>query len=652
MDVRKHRPLIELLSLALGLLVTGPNYRFVAFFLFLIYKLISYLWGDFLFRALQTFPRDFKGLFLLSQVKKEIARRMKEDRGLHEIFLDVVKRHPRKTALVDIERDKSWTFQELNELANQFANYFHKQGFKEGDVVALYMGNCPEFVAAWIGMAKIGVITAWINYNLRLDALKHSITVANAKGVIAAPDLQSAVKEALSTPIPVFVYGDVASGSSGTDLLKALSSMPTTEPPRASSVNFKSVLCYIYTSGTTGLPKAAVMKHFRYYWISMGGRRAFGLDSSDRIYVTMPLYHTAAGILGVGQTVTHGVTCVIRKKFSATNFWKDCVKYECTASQYIGEICRYLLAQPVVPEEELHKVRVMYGNGLRPELWPEFVERFRIQRVGEVYGSTEGNSNIVNTDNHVGACGFFPIYPFLTWLYPLRLVKVDEQTGEIIRENGLCVPCKPGETGEMVGAIRRKDPLMDFVGYVSQGDTDKKVLKDVFKKGDEVFTSGDVLMWDRQGYLYFKDRRGDTFRWKGENCSTTEVEKVLQPVKSVQDATVFGVEIPGMEGRAGMAAIALNTDANVEEEKFLANIGEILDANLPAYARPVFIRLCQKVELTGTFKLVKTNLQKDGFNLAKCGGDKVYYWDSATKKYLCLDRNLFDQIEKGQYNRF
>ena len=229
----------------------------------------------------------------------------------------------------------------------------------------------------------------------------------------------------------------------------------TSEPPVPDGLDFKSILCYIYTSGTTGNPKPAVIKHLRYYWLANGSGIAFSLKSDDLMYVTMPMYHSAAGILGIGQVPVRGATVVIRKKFSASNFWKDCVKYQCTASQYIGEICRYLLASKPCPEERLHNVRVMFGNGLRGEIWPSFVSRFGVKKIGELYGSTEGNSNILNIDSHVGACGFFPIYPFVTPLYPVRLIKVDTETNEIIRDkNGLCISCRPGDTGEMVGMIK------------------------------------------------------------------------------------------------------------------------------------------------------------------------------------------------------
>ncbi|VDM78794.1 unnamed protein product [Strongylus vulgaris] len=364
----------------------------------------------------------------------------------------------------------------------------------------------------------------------------------------------------------------------------------------------------------------------------MGACKSFEITGDDVIYITMPMYHSAAGIMGIGTVIVSGTTAVIRKKFSASNFWKDCVKYSCTASQYIGEICRYLLAQKPCEEEKKHRVRLMWGNGLRAEIWNEFVSRF------------------VNIDNHVGSCGFFPIYPYIGAFYPIRLIKVDQETGELIRdENGLCIPCRPGELGEMVGVIRNKDLLLKFEGYVNKGDTQKKIYRDVFEHGDQVFASGDILYWDKLGYLYFKDRRGDTFRWKGENVSTTEVEGILQPLMSVVDATVYGVEVGKNEGRAGMAAVVLAEGIDVEN--FLVETAKRLIANLAGYAIPVFIRLCKEVDRTGTFKLKKIDLQKQGFDLKLCKGDPVYYWNAAVKGYSLLDTKMQNDIESGVYNR-
>ncbi|KAI6224328.1 AMP-binding enzyme [Aphelenchoides fujianensis] len=385
----------------------------------------------------------------------------------------------------------------------------------------------------------------------------------------------------------------------------------------------------------------------------------------------MPLYHSAAGIIGIGQTIVRGSTAIIRRSFSASEFWSDAIKTDATASQYIGEICRYLLAQPKKDEERRHRIRLMYGNGLRPEIWAEFVERFGIKKIGEFYGSTEGNSNMVNIDSHIGSCGFIPTYPGVHKFYPLRLLKatrtrflqVDPETNELCRDaNGLCIPCKPGDSGEMVGVIKQCVQT-SFAGYLDQTESDKKIIRNVFKPGDAVFSSGDILLWDYDGRLYFKarsftrspliplvqDRRGDTYRWRGENVSTMEVEGVLQPVMSIQDVAVFGVEVRGREGRAGMIGATLVEGGDLNET--LEELADRLPEHLPAYAVPLFLRICKQVDRTGTFKLKKADLQKQGFDPAACNGDLLFYWNADERKYLPLDQQQFEAIQSGVYSR-
>uniref|UniRef100_A0AC34QKV2 Selenium-binding protein n=2 Tax=Panagrolaimus sp. JU765 TaxID=591449 RepID=A0AC34QKV2_9BILA len=622
--------------------------EFIALSLIIIY--ISYYYGDFIYRSYLTLNRDLSGLALLLRVKFDLNRRLRENRGIHELFLDIVKANSDKTAIIDVHNGRSLTFKEFNELSNRFANYFKQNGFKRGDVIALFMENSIEFVAAWIGLAKIGVVTAWINSNLKMEPLAHCVLTSEAKAIITSTQLAPVLtatyeaKHFKNASFKQYCYGDVeTNGLPFINLQKAMDSSPelSSEPPKDPKVDFRSILCFIYTSGTTGLPKAAVMKHFRYYSMVMGSARSFGIYSTDRIYISMPLYHTSAGIIGVGQMLLTGCSCVIRQRFSASNFWKDCVAFECTASQYIGEICRYLLAQPKCEAESQHKMRLMYGNGLRQEIWQDFVDRFRV-RIGELYGSTEGTSNLVNIDGKVGACGFLPISPLTSKMHPVRLVKIDEGTGEVLRrKDGLCIPCRPGETGAMVSTIRKNNPLLIFEGYLNKNETSKKVICNVFRRGDRAFLTGDILHWDRLGYVYFKDRTGDTFRWKGENVSTTEVEAVLMPLKSVADVTVYGVQIQNHEGRAGMAAIVKSPHAAKNNEEFLSEISVKVSSCLASYAIPVFIRITNNVDKTGTFKLVKTHLQKASYNT----DDPVYMWNGAKKRYYSFTKDQKLRLE-------
>lgn len=308
-------------------------------------------------------------------------------------------------------------------------------------------------------------------------------------------------------------------------------------------------------------------------------------------------------------------------------------------AQYIGEMCRYVLAVPPKPTDTQHSVRLIFGNGLRPQIWSEFVERFNIGKVVEFYGATEGNANIGNNDNTIGAIGF--ISRIIPAIYPISIIKVDPVSGEPIRDaRGLCLPCKPNEPGVFIGKIIPNNPSRAFLGYVDKEASKKKVVEDVFRKGDMAFISGDILVADELGYLYFKDRTGDTFRWKGENVSTSEVEAVVSNLINYKDAVVYGVEVRGQEGRAGMAAI-FDPDSEVE----LNVLAEGVRKALPSYARPIFIRVLRKLEMTGTYKLKKVDLQKEGFNPSKIN-DVMYYLDS-TGTYAQLTNEIYDQINNG-----
>lgn len=412
---------------------------------------------------------------------------------------------------------------------------------------------------------------------------------------------------------------------------------------QAKRTGFKSLLAYLYTSGTTGQPKAVVIRHYRYYFMGIAGRLIYGIHGTDTLYIPLPMYHGMAGIAGVGQMIVNGCSIIIRGKFSVHNFWSDCVRHQCTVAIYIGEICRYLLGQPFRPEEAKHKIRLLAGLGLRPAIWREFATRFGIHQIGELYGATEGNATCVNIDYHVGACGFLPLYVSLMPKTSIRLVKLDAVTGDYLRHpNGLCVHCMPGETGEIIGMIRMENPTRRFEGYMDSNETEKKIIHDVEEMGDSAFASGDILHWDELGYLYFKDRRGDTFRWRGENVSSTEVEGVLQNMREIADVAVYGVEIAGEEGQAGMCAVALQQQQaeameEAKEEELIAMIGQRFHANLPAFAIPRYLRVCPHLERTGTFKLKKAELQREGI----CGIDTDSSSSSSEKslKLFIWDRN-------------
>uniref|UniRef100_A0AAR2LHK8 Very long-chain fatty acid transport protein n=1 Tax=Pygocentrus nattereri TaxID=42514 RepID=A0AAR2LHK8_PYGNA len=533
------------------------------------------------------------GLYVLLRVKLWIWRYMRNGSTVPSIFAQTVKHHPNKPALVYEATGETWTFSQLDQLCNAVAHWALSQGWTSGDVVALFMESRPLQVALWLGLAKVGVEAALINFNLRRDSLLHCLGVSGARGLVFAVELAD------------------------------------------------DRLFYIYTSGTTGLPKAAIVVHSRYYRIAAFGYYSFRMRPDDVIYDCLPLYHSAGNIMGVGQCVIHGLTVVVKKKFSASRFWEDCIRHNCTVVQYIGEICRYLLSQPVRPSERGHRVRLAVGNGLRPSVWEAFMERFGIKQIGEFYGATECNCSIANMDGKVGACGFNS--RILPNVYPIRLVKVDEDTMELVRnKEGLCVPCRPGEPGLLVGKINQQDPLRRFDGYASQDATRKKIAHNVFKKNDSAYLSGDVLVMDELGYMYFRDRSGDTFRWKGENVSTTEVEGTLSSMLGQTDVAVYGVAVPGVEGKAGMAAIA-DIAGGFNCESFLREIQKAL----PPYARPVFLRISPHVDTTGTFKIQKTRLQREGYD-PRITTDQIYILNSRAGRYELVNEEVYNALVDGR----
>ncbi|XP_069674178.1 long-chain fatty acid transport protein 4-like isoform X1 [Periplaneta americana] len=595
--------------------------------------------------AFKTAPRDLKAVIRYIGLLLQVRRYQKNNSNICDIFRQQVAKHPKKVCF--IFEDTEWTFSQVDEYSNKIANVFKDHGFRKGDTVGLLMENRPEYVCIWLGLAKLGVITPLINFNLRLNPLVHSITIGKCQALIFSSEITDAIKDVASNlPSNIVLYrwspvsNNETVGLGEKNLTTLISEAPSTPPVVNEKVGYNDRLLYIYTSGTTGLPKAAVITHARSIFIVGGLTRVIGFKPSDRFYVALPLYHTAGGIGSIGQALFFGSSVVIRKKFSASAYMSDIRKYECTVGQYIGEMCRYILAVPPKPEDKQHKLRLIYGNGLRPQIWTKFVERFNIPRVAEFYGATEGNANIVNIDNKVGAIGF--VSRILPVVYPISIIKVEPETGEPIRNGkGLCTVCKPGEPGVFVGKINPNNPSRAFLGYVNEKESQKKIVYDVFSKGDSAFISGDLLVSDEFGYLYFKDRTGDTFRWKGENVSTSEVEAVISNLIDYRDAVVYGVEVRGMEGRAGMAAI-VDQDDTLD----LKTLAEGVTKALPSYARPQFIRIMRKVDLTGTFKLKKRDLQQDGFDPVTIK-DKLYFMSSSAS-YETLTEEIYNNIFTGK----
>ncbi|XP_053138290.1 long-chain fatty acid transport protein 4 [Hemicordylus capensis] len=595
---------------------------------------------------IKTAKRDLVTGHLVLITRLKVWWYVRQKYTIPKLFQETVQRHPEKVALVFQGTDESWTFRQLDEYSNKVANYLYEQGFRSGDVIALFMESRNQYVGLWLGMAKIGVEAALLNSHVRQESLLHCINISHSKAVIFGSELADAVREvqsSLGKSLRLFCSGewkaeDVPPGTEHLDpFLETASFRPPSPPPKG----FLDKLFYIYTSGTTGLPKAAIIVHCRYFRMAALVFNGFRMTPDDIAYDCLPLYHAAGNIVGVGQCLLHGMTVVIRKKFSASNFWEDCVKYNCTIIQYIGEICRYLLNQPSQEAERKHHVRMALGNGLRSSIWKEFTTRFGIPQIAEFYGATECNCSVGNFDNKFGACGFNS--RIVPGVYPINLVRVNEDTMELIRgPDGLCIRCKPGESGQLVGRITQSDPLQRFDGYLNHEANNKKVARDVFNKGDSAYLTGDVLVMDELGYMYFRDRTGDTFRWKGENVSTTEVEGTLSRILNMTDVVVYGVEVPGTEGKAGMAAV-VDPDNSCDLESF----AEEMRKALPVFARPVFLRMLSEVHKTSTFKFQKMDLRKEGYDPSVVK-DRLYYLAPRQCRYLPLNEEVFKRIKAGQ----
>ena len=458
----------------------------------------------------------------------------------------------------------SYTYAAVDSLSDGVAYWALQQGFQCNDVVALMMDNRPEFIVCWLGLAKLGVTAALINTNMKGQPLLHSLDVCSCQALIVdTAHLQQVddVRYALPRSLRLYSHGAGGGADGYADMTAALSALPS-PPPSASFASHRaaltssSLLFYIFTSGTTGMPKAARIRHSRFYLGAVSFSIFFHLTAADRLYSALPLYHSVGGILAVGMSWHCGCSLVLRRRFSASQFFSECSAQEVTVMLYIGQLCKYLLQSPRGLHDRSHRVRLAIGNGLPVAIWSEFQRRFGIARIGEFYASTEGNANLVNNRNRVGAIGYIPWLARL--VYPVRIVAFDYSTERPLRDarTGFCIEAMEGE---LIGRMS-SDPLRSFDGYSSREATSEKVLTSVFSLHDQWFRTGDLVRMDSEGFVFFVDRIGDTFRWKGENCATTEVERIAAGWPEVKEVNVYGVRVEGNDGKAGMAALVLSDD--------------------------------------------------------------------------------------------
>ncbi|KAG0224496.1 hypothetical protein BGW42_005069 [Actinomortierella wolfii] len=602
-----------------------------------------------------------------------------QDCSLYNRFEEQVIARPFEVAL--IFEGVSYTWKDMEIGSNKIAHWLLSKGVKPGDRVALLMHNSHLFLQAWLAVLKIAAVAAFINNQIAGPVLLHSLKVADAKMLIFDYELLPVVQESVQgikelgyqmytiTPKQHVIGQHYILSSSkklpqqqeGEQQQQAQLVLPdffgfmeyeelsseTIPREYRKHLTMKDPAALIYTSGTTGFPKAAIMDHGRCTLAPYSFGTIANINAGDRVYITLPLYHSAGAIIGVGQSWANGSTVVLARKLSVKRFWKDCVDYDVTHFQYIGELCRYLLNAPPGPYDRAHRVRVAFGNGMRPDVWSKFQERFGIETIFEYYTMSEGTGALLNLSKKgkgVGAVGFRG--PLMRRLQPgFRILKVDLDTEQLIRDKktGFCIECKDGDIGEMVTLADNKNYHSRYVGYFNQPKmTQAKLVQNVFEKGDQWMRTGDLLYKDSKGFYYFADRAGDTYRWKSENVSTAEIEATLGRLDAIAECTVYGVQVPGQDGRAGMATLVLKDGivsrttsvdgqekVEVDEQRlarFIQELGEYSAKAMPPYAIPRFIRISeQQLETTGTFKNRKVDLKKEGFDLNKVK-DRMYWW--------------------------
>ncbi|XP_072039081.1 long-chain fatty acid transport protein 2-like [Amphiura filiformis] len=582
---------------------------------------------------------------------KEVQKLTATNTTIIDIFEAHVQKSPDKPFI--LFEDECYTYLDLEKETNKMARFVQHSGLVGmRDTVAVMMYNEPAFISTWFAFNKLGVATAFLNYNLKAVSLLHCIKMSEAKAVICGrePELLAVLLEIMpelkALGITIWVHGregDVLPASVSHFEFSRFPDDPISRNVRE-GITLEDMSCYIFTSGTTGLPKPCNIPHRKivntsYIWHAAG----FG-SPEDVLYIPLPLYHSAGLMVGMVNIIRVGGTAALSHRFSVTKFWDEVRKYRATITQYIGETCRYLVAQPPKPDDGRyeHRLRVAIGNGLRPDIWEEFQRRFNIETIVEFFAATEGNGMTMNYDGKVGACGrYTPFIKAVTGM--LDFIQCDIETAKPIRDkNGMCILVPPGQPGLLVLKITPATPL---TGYkASKEANEKKLLRDVKTKGDLYFNTGDMLSYDKDGYIYFMDRLGDTFRWKGENVATTEVAEVLHRFPGIQEANVYGVKVPNnLDGRAGMAAIVLAQNTSLDTK----NLYQYVTKTLPSYACPMFLRIISAMDVTGTFKHKKTDLVKEGFD-PNLVSDPMYFLEAEKKTYVPLDPQVMQKIVAGK----
>lgn len=587
-------------------------------------------------KRLQRMPSLFKAIRAMQKIS------MSDHHSLGRLMEINADRYPEKRAL--LYEDEIFTHKTLNEHVNRYANYLYSAGIRKGDVVGVLLENRPELIMVISALSKLGAVSSLINPNQKGNVLLHSITLTCKNVFIVGEEMLDSFDEILpdmenATSHTLYFLPDGTNKPAPEgylDLISLVKNSPAENPGSTAGIILADPFAYVFTSGTTGLPKASVQIHYR--WIGSGnwfGRFNMDLNSDDTMYIPLPLYHTNGLNVAWSAAASVGAAIALRRKFSASNFWKDTRKFNATSFIYIGEVCRYLMNQPPKKDDCDNPIKKMVGNGLRPDIWKSFKNRFCIPYIYELYGAAEGSSvftNFFNVDCSVGVCPT-----------PYAVVKYSIENNEPVKnENGFMQRVTKGSAGLMLGEITDRSP---FIGYTSEKETHKKIFHDVFKKGDMWFNTGDLMREIGFRHAQFVDRLGDTFRWKGENVSTTEVEEIVNQIKGISGSTVYGVSIPGTEGKAGMLSIITDSMTDDIDKNRLA---ETLKQNLPSYAVPIFLRIKNHFDTTLTFKIKKNDLKTEGFSPASTS-DPLYVMLPGDAEYHPLTEDIYENICQEKY---
>ncbi len=557
---------------------------------------------------------------ILRGVATAALTRQSAKTSIGKVFQDRAARH-RNQMFIKSENE-TLTYAQANETVNRYAAVLAARGVQRGDVVAVMSQNSPHTVLLMLAVVKLGAVAGMLNHHHRGSVLAHSVNLLSAKILVAEDELLRAVQESDAHA------GDMITV---TELERLATGAPIDNPAVTASVRANDEAFYIFTSGTTGAPKASVMTHYR--WLrALGGSGALGmrLKSSDTLYCCLPLYHNSALTVGVSGVLSAGATLALGRSFSASRFWDEVIRYDATAFLYIGEVCRYLLNQPEKDTDRRHRVRVIAGNGLQPDIWDEFTTRFNIPRVFEFYGASEGNTGFVNIFNIPRTAGFCPTR--------VAFVEYDPETGEpVCDREGRVREVDGGRPGLLLSKVTSKQP---FEGYTDAEASEKKLVRSAFRNGDVWLNTGDLMRPQGWRHAAFADRLGDTFRWKGENVATTDVEAALSADPAVEAVTVFGVQVPGTEGRAGMAAVVLNGD-----QLDGASLANSVYERLPSYAVPLFVRVVDSLEHTSTFKRKKADLREQGYGPDV--EDPLFVLNSREEGYVPYYDGYPDEVAAG-----